>query len=289
MQILANSVIQGLLFAMIGVAFALVYSTTKIFHIALGAIFAFAPYILLACLSFNMPLFLGIPLTLIAGGILGLLCEELVHWPLQRKRAPSEVHFIASLGLYLVMVQIIILIWGNETTILRQGADSVYSFGIINLTSAQIIAAGVAVTTIAIFLIWLVRSKIGIQFRAMADNPILLSLMGKNVRMLRRILFAVSAVVVSVAALALSNDVGFEPYTGFRIVLIGMVASIIGGSGSFSGAAIAGLMLGILRGQVAWYTSAQWEEAVTLLFLSMVLLFRPQGLFGKKPRLDDKL
>jgi len=289
MQALANGIVQGMLFALMGLAFSLVYSTTRTFHIALGGIFALAPYVLLSCLYLELPWAVGILATMIVCGSLGLLCEETLHWPFLRKAAPPEVHLIGSLGMFLVIIQVIVLIWGNETQVLKTGIDEVYAFADIRLTRAQLVAGTGALLVIALFFVWLRRSSLGLQFRAMADNPTLLSLLGRNVRSLRRLVFIASAAMASLAAMASAYDVGFDPHGGLQAVLIGMVATIVGGRGSFAGAAIAGLLLGIIRSQVVWYSSARWEEAATFLILALILFSRPQGLFGRKLRLEEKV
>jgi len=289
MQILINGIIQGLLFALMGTAFSLVYSTTRTFHIALGALYALAPYILLACLNSGWGIIISILVSLCVTGCIGVLCEEVVHWPFSRKSAPLEIHLIGSLGMFLVIIQVIALIWGNDIQVLRTGVDQVFVVSDrLRLTRAQLVGGMGAAAVLVIFFFLLQKSNLGLQLRGMADNSILLSLLGKNVRRLRRLVFLVSAILASIAALASAFDTGFDPYGGLNIVLIGMVATIIGGRGSLFGAAIAGLLLGIVRSQVVWYGSSRWEEAVTFLLLSLFLFVRPQGLLGRKLRLEEK-
>lgn len=288
MQVLINGIAQGLLFAVMGLAFSLVYSTTRAFHVALGGIYAMAPYVLLACVNGGLGWPAGLLLAVCVAAALGLLCEEWLHWPFLRKGSPPEVHLIGSLGMFLVIIQAIALIWGNDTQMLRSGVDEVYAIAEVRLTRAQVMGAVGALALIGVFFVWLRRSALGLQFRAMADNPILLSLLGRNVRGLRRLVFAVSAGIVALAAVAVAYDVGFDPHGGLQAVLIGIVASIVGGRGSLAGAVIAGLLLGIIRSQVVWYTSARWEEAVTFLILALILFFRPQGLFGRRLRLEEQ-
>lgn len=289
MQILLNGTIQGLLFALMGVAFSLVYSTTKTFHIALGGIYALAPYLLLACINAGWSPIVGILVSLGVTGGLGVLCEEVLHWPFTRKSAPPEIHLIGSLGMFLVIIQVIALIWGNDIQVLRAGVDQVFIISdSLRLTRAQLACGVGAALVLALFFFLLRKSDLGLQFRAMADNSILLSLLGKNVRRLRRLVFLGSAMLAAIAALASAYDTGFDPHGGLNAVLFGMVATIIGGRGSFFGAAVAGLLLGIVRSQVVWYGSSRWEEAATFLLLSLFLFVRPQGIFGRKLRLEEK-
>lgn len=287
MQILVKGLLQGVLFGAIGVAFALVYRTTKVFHIALGGCLALAPYLALAALGVGSPPWLAVLLAITMAMAIGILIEEIIHWPLTRKRAPSEVHLIASLGAYLILVQSIVLIWGNETRILRTDLDAIWIIGNINLSQAQVF--GMALTLLATLglFVWLSRANRGIEFRALADNPVLVALLGRNVRSLRRWVFGVSSALVATAALARAWDVGFDPYIGINAVLLGMVAMIIGGVGSYVGPLVGGILLGVLRAEVVWFGSARWEEPVTFLLLALFLFLRPQGLFARQVRLEE--
>lgn len=289
MQILLNGIIQGLLFALMGVAFSVVYSTTRTFHVALGGIYALAPYVLLTSLYTGLGWSTGILLALLLAGGLGILCEEVLHWPFTKKFAPPEIHLIGSLGMFLVIIQLIALIWGSDVQVLRSGVDRVFIVSdTLRLTRAQLVGGLGAATILALFFLLLHKSKLGLQFRAMADNPILLGLLGKNIRFLRRMVFLVSGVLAAFAALATAYDTGFDSHGGLNAVLTGMVATIIGGRGSLAGAAVAGLVLGIIRSQVVWYGSARWEDAATFLLLALILFVRPRGIFGRAIRLEEK-
>ncbi len=287
MQILLNGIAQGSLFALMGLAFSLVYSTTRTFHVALGAIYALAPFVLLGCVQYGMGWPAGLLIALVVSAAVGLLCEEVLHWPFVCKGAPLEVHLIGSLGFFLIIIQIIALIWGNDTQVMRSGIDQVFGIAGIRITQAQLLGFVSASIVMVTFFVWLQNSNLGLQFRAMADNPVLLSLHGRDIRSLRRLVFIISAVITGIAAMATAYDVGFDPHVGLKAVLIGVIATIVGGHGSLPGATITGFLLGIISSQVVWYSSARWEEAATFVLLVIVLFFRPQGLFGRRIRLEE--
>jgi len=287
MQILVNGLLQGILFGTIGVAFALVYRTTRVFHVALGGICALAPYLVLATSTADTPGWTGALLAISVAAALGILIEESIHWPFTRKCAPSEVHLIGSLGAYLVIVQCIALIWGSETRVLRVGFDKTWTAVGITLAQAQLLGPGVALMATLILFIWLKRANRGLELRALADNRVLVALLGRNVRALRRWVFGLSGALAAVMSLAQAWDVGFNPHLGLKAVLLGMVAMIIGGTGNFIGPLVGGVLLGILRAEVVWFGSARWEEAVTFTLLGLFLLFRPQGIFARHARLEE--
>jgi len=286
-QILINGLLQGILIGAIGVAFALVYRTVGVFHIALGGIYALAPYLLMAGIAAGLPFWLAVPLVAIAAVLIGILVEESIHWPFERKSAPKEVHLIASLGVYLVLVQCIALTWGNETQVLRMGIDETWNLLGVTLARAQVLGPLAALAALLLLFAWLSRANRGLELRALADNPILTALLGRNVRALRRWVFGLSGALAATAALTKAWDVGFDPHIGLHAVLLGMVAMIIGGTGSYAGPLLAGMLLGILRAQVVWHGSARWEEAVTFALLALFLFWRPQGLLARRARLEE--
>lgn len=287
MQILINGLLQGLMFGSVGVAFALVYRATKVFYLALGGIYALAPFILLASMQAGVHVVVGCLIAVGMAAAIGVLAEESIHWPLTRKGAPGAVHLIGSLGAYLVLVQIVAIVWGNETRVLREGVDSTWGMLGVQVATAQLLGPVLAMTAVALLGVWLFRADHGLELRALADNPILVSIIGCNIRVLRRWVFGLSGALAAVVSVAQAWDVGFDPHVGLKAVLLGMVAMIIGGTGSFMAPFVGGVLLGILRAEVVWFGSARWEEAATFALLAMFLFVKPQGIFANRMRLEE--
>ncbi len=286
MQILVNGLITGGIVAVMALAFTVVYLPTRIFYIALGGVYALAPFLVWTGLQWGWAWYVSVAAALAIAISLSLSCELLNHAWLDKKRAAGGTHLIASLGTYIVLVQTIAIIWGNETKVLRQGVDGVFHLAGVTLTQAQVGGAAIALLTIAGFYIWLQFSQLGLQFRAMADNSMELALRGYSIRNLRLVAFGIAGLLCAIASLLVAWDVGFDPQGGLAALLLAVVASIIGGSQSFFGAVLGGILLGVMRSQVVWFLSAQWQEAVTFMILAIFLLFRPQGLIGQKRRLE---
>lgn len=286
MQIFANGLISGLTTAVLAVAFSVVYVPTRIFHIALGGIYVAASFFAWAVLEATGSVALSIVVAIGGSVLLSVGCEALNHAQLERKGAPMGAHLIASLGLYIIFVQAIALTWGNETKSLRLGVDTTMSAGGVILTSAQVLGAVVSSIVLAGFFLWLKFSDLGLQFRALADNAKELSLRGFNVRRLRLAAFGVSGALAAVSSLLTSYDLGFDPHVGLPALLLAVVAVIIGGRLSFFGPVVGALLLGIVRSEVVWFLSAQWQEAVTFFVLVVFLYVRPNGLIGRSMRLE---
>jgi branched-chain amino acid transport system permease protein len=286
MQILVNGIITGLTIAVLALAFIVVYLPTQVFHVALGGIYVLVPFVTWAGIQAKIPWSLSVLLAILTTLAVSLLCERFNHRPLERKGAGSGVHLVSSLGIYIILVQIVALIWGNETKVLRTGLDGVVKFGAIVLTNAQLGAAMISVVTLAIFYLWLHYSQLGLQFRALADNPKEFALRGYNVHRLRLLAFGISGLLGAVSSLLVAYDIGFDPNGGLSAVLLAVVAAIIGGRQSFLGPILGGILLGVIRSEVVWFLSARWQEAVTFLILALFLFLRPNGILGAKVRLE---
>lgn len=286
MQILTNGIISGTAIALLALAFQCIYLPTRVFFIGMSGVYAMTPFVAWSVIRAGGGWGLAILVSVAAAVLLCLFCEWLIHLPMEKKKASSGAHLIASLGASIVLVQITAMIWGNDTKSLRTGLDSVTHLGGVIITGAQWMTLGAGLFVIFAFWILLMKSDLGLRLRALADNPIQLALFGYNIHLYRTFSFAVGGVLAAAASLATAYDVGFDPHTGLHAVLLAVVAVIIGGRGSFVGPVLGGLLLGLVRAQVVWHWSARWQEAVTFGLLAVVLLLLPQGLLGRKTRLE---
>lgn len=286
MQIILNGLISGSAIALLAVAFQMVYLPTRVFFIGLAGIYSLSPFLALSTIKAGATPALGIAFAVACCVLVAVACECLNHARLARKGASDGAHLIASLGIYIVLVQIIAIIWGNDTKTLRAGLDSTLHLGGSILTGSQVVMVGVAAALLCGVWAMLRASNIGLRLRALAENPTQFALFGYNVDAHRLIAFAFAGAFASVSSLLTAYDIGFDPYTGLHAVLLAVVAVIIGGRYSFAGPAIGGLLLGLVRAQVVWLLSARWQEAVTFGVLALFLLLRPHGLFGHKTRIE---
>lgn len=286
MSALTNGITNGAVLALTGLAFQTVYLPTGIFHLGLGVAWVVAPLVAWCGIRVGLPLPLVAGLGVLAGSIVSLLFELVNHRPLVAKGAPLPVHLVSSLGLYLVGTQLLSLLAGSETKVLRPGVDRAWHIGTAIISRAQLIAAASACVVLLGFVILLMTSGLGRALRALADNPTELALRGHNVSCLRSVSFGLSGAMMSVAGLATAYDVGFDTHGGLTAVLLAVVAVILGGRDSFLRTACAGLLLAVGREYIASIWSARWLDAATFGFLALVLVIRPSGAAARSLRRD---
>jgi len=270
------------------VAFQAVYLPTRVFFIGLAGIYSVVPYLAHSVLKAGGGWWLALPVAVGGSILLALFCEWANHARLSRKNAAEGTHLVSSLGIYIILVQVAAMVWGNSTKTLRTGLDSVTRMGETTITGAQWITVAAAVILLGGFAAFLMRSNLGLRLRALADNPTMFALYGYNIDRHRLLAFGLCGFFAAGAALVTGYDIGFDPHVGLNAVLLAVVAVIIGGQGSFLGPVVGALILGLLRAQVVWHFSARWQEAATFAVLAAFLLLRPQGILGRQTRLEAK-
>lgn len=286
MQILINGFISGMLLACLALGFSVVYLPTGIFFISLGAVYALTPYVAKSTLDAGCSWWLSITVAMGISIVLSACCEFFNHRPLEKKQASQGAHLIASLGIYIFLVEFIAIIWGNDPQVLRTGLDHVYRWSNLILTHSQLISFFISFVLLFLFYSWLRFSNLGLHLRAMSDNPTEFALRGFNLYMYRLIVFCLAAFLAASASLLTAYDVGFDPHGGLHMLLLAIVAVIIGGRGSFWGPIVGGLMLSLLRSLVVWQLSARWQDVATFALLALFLYVRPHGVCGRPIRLE---
>lgn len=285
LQLLTNGIVMGSIYALVSLGFALVYNTTRIFHIAYAVLYMFAPYMILTFYkNLGIPFYLAFPIAILLTIFLSVLMELLIYRPLSRKKSSSTVVIISSIGIMIVVINLIAMFYGNETKILNPNISESVSIGNIIITYSQLFQLLISILAISIFLVFLKFSKFGIKTRALRDDDVLCSVFGMDINKMRLVLFSLSGFFAALGGGLVAYDVGMDPYVGMPMFLNAVVALIIGGMGRFEAPIMGGFIIGILQALTVWVFSSRWQDAVTFTLLILFLLFRPQGLIGEKER-----
>jgi len=288
LQVIANGLIAGCVYALVALGFGLIYKTTRILHFAHGAVYTAAAYgLYFFLISISFPIFISIVLAMIIGTLLGISTETFLYYPLHKKKAPYAISFIASMGIYLFLVNLIAMLFGNEVKIIQPGLEKTYQFAGIILTRTQIIEAIVFVVVFLVFYIFMKKSGLGRLIRALSNNPELATVLGMNIKIIRVLIFALGSLLASISGLLVALDIGIDPNIGFSAVFVCAVAVIIGGVDVFEGAVLGAFLLGLIQNITVWKLSARWQEAITFGILILFLLLRPQGILSYKKRMEE--
>ena len=287
LQLLINGIINGMLIALVALGFHVIFSATKIFHLAHGGIYVAGVYLFLWVSPFT-GIIAGVFLSLIFAFILGLFIEWSVYKPLMKKSSNQNIALISSLGVYIILINIIALLFGNETKILDNSISESIFIGEYVITKPQIIQAIISVPLIVLFVVFMNITGLGLKIRAVADNPILARVVGIKIQTVRYLVFGLGSLMAVSAALLKAYDTGIDPYSGMAITLSAAVVVIIGGTSSLYGTIIASFFLALLQNFTEYFLSAQWKDTVTFAILIIVLLWRTEGILQFNIRTDEK-
>jgi len=288
LQLLANGIVNGALFAVLACAFGLVYRSARVFHIAFAGLFLVAPYgSYLASIWWGWPVWAAIPFGVAMGGLGGLLAELALYRPFVRRNATAAAVLVASLGAYVVIVNLFAMGFGNEVKTIERGLAHRVSFGPVGLTTIQIWQFVIGTLAVAGLGFATVKVRAFKVIWAMGDEPGLVPALGLPAHRYRMLVFILSGLMCGLAGCLIGYDVGIDPHMGMSYLLIAAVAVLAGGIDSYRGWVLGGFVLAVLQSLTVWKFSSKWMDLVTFAVLIAVLLFRPRGMLGIKRRSEE--
>ncbi len=285
-QLLINGIVVGAGYGLVALSFGLICSTAGFFHLAHSAVYtaaAYTAFVLVAELSIPAPL--AISATILGAIAFGAAIEFFIYRPLHRMGSGPTVLLLSSLGVLVVVQNVVSMACGDSTQTLRsQAVTEGHTVLGARITTVQVetLAAGVLLTVL--LSVWLRWSGSGKLLRAVACDEDLSTLVGVRTNRVILLAFAIGSGICALAATLSAYDTDLTPMMGFRALLAGIVAAIVGGLSSPLGAFLGGLFVGLVQNYAAWWLPGQWQDTTVFAILILFLLVRPQGFFGKPLR-----
>ena len=269
---------------MVSISFYIIYFVTKFFHLAHAVTITFAAYFTyLFSQQLGLCLWLSVPLAIAGATAIGVICEIILYKPLRKRNATPLIFLITSLGLYIILQNLISLIWGDDTKSIRTGEVKVGNeiFGAY-ITDIQIIIIVVSIVLFIITLLFIKYTKIGKNMRAVSSNKELSNIFGINSNRVILWSFGISSALAAVVGILVAFDTDMTPTMGFNLLLYGMVAMIIGGVGSTWGLVGGAFLLATAQHLGAYYIDSKWMDAIVYIILILFLIWKPLGFSGKR-------
>ncbi|MEN9978747.1 MAG: branched-chain amino acid ABC transporter permease [candidate division WOR-3 bacterium] len=292
-QLVLNGIIAGCSYSLVALGFTVIYRTVRFFNFAHGAVYTSGAYLTyfiirsaagteLANHEFLLWSIAGLT-GVIGAGISGVLIDRLVYLPLRRRKAPVLIFLLASFGVFIFVQNLIQLLFGAGVLTLRTGPvkEGHFILGAV-ITNIQIAIIAVTCAVLAFLWLFLQKTKLGRAMRAVADDPITASVMGINPEKTIFFSFAIGSALAGAAGILISLESNIEPTMGMNAILKGIIGAIIGGVGSIPGAFCGGLFLGLIENLCIWKIQTSWKDVIAFAIFLIFLLFRPQGILGKK-------
>ena len=233
--------------------------------------------------SFNWGLLVAfIPAILVSIG-LAILIDRWVYKPLRQWGATAIVGFIASVGIAFALRGLIYILWGADFHFYFSGVRPMLFLPLgIKLRLDEIFIMVVAWAAAAATYLFLARTKTGKALRAVADNPDLARVAGIGTERMIAWAWVIAGTLIAIAGVLYGIETQLRPEMGWIFLLPLFAAIILGGQGSITGALAGGLVLGIAQQVSTAWLLPTYKPAVAFMIMVLVLLFRPQGIFGRR-------
>jgi branched-chain amino acid transport system permease protein len=280
LQALASGIAVGIVYGVLALGFSVMYRTTGIINFAQGDLVVLGGYLVVACLSVGIPIWVALVISALVVGLFMTLVERLIIQRVSGKGVAYPI--IVTVGLAIAIESSIQLVEGATPKFLPTLVpNSVLKLGSVRITHQQLTVFVIcAVVGIAVILL-VERTKLGRGLRAVAADRYVADLMGIPVRRYFAIAFFIGAAIAGLTGAMLGDINALSPALGLTLSINGFTAAVIGGLGNGVGALTGGLMLGVLENLAVVYASPNYKEGVAFIVLLLFLLVRPAGIFGE--------
>ncbi len=281
LQLLLAGLATGAIYALVAVGFTLLWQTSQTINFAQGEFVMVPAFFILAGLNLGLPF----PLAILVGSlatvvILGAMFKKLLVDPMLRHGVLPLI--IATIALGVFLKEGVKEVFGAEAqpfpTLVPQ-LDLTVAGAVIALQDLVVLLIAVAaVTALQLFL---ARTSTGRQMQATAQNPAVARILGVPVERMILYTFLINSALVALASVLITPIYLAKFSSGETLGLVAFIAAIVGGFNQVRGAIAGGFLIGVLDNLVAAFVTSQYRNALPLVLLIAVILFRPQGLLGR--------
>jgi branched-chain amino acid transport system permease protein len=284
LQAIVAGLTSGGVYALIALAFSIIYMTTRVINFAQGEVLMIGAYIYFyAFVSWGLPWPAALLIALAGSMIIGLVVHMISIAPLGKFDPNTNIGWIlTTLSVSLIFVEVM----RNEAGEQAKRVDSIItSFGgkktIFTIEPKQYLILIVGVVLAVVLEIVHSKTQLGRALRATAHDKATASLMGINTGFMVRYSFALAGVLAGIGGWLLAPVIFVDPNMGTLVGLTSFVAAVVGGIGSTRGALVGGLTIGIVESLAKWAGAGEWTSAMVFLTLILILVLKPTGILGE--------
>ena len=282
-----NGLQTGSIYALIALGYTMVYGIVKLINFAHGDILMVGAYATLIAVSHGMPLIVAIILSIVICAILGVVIDFFAYRPI--RNAPKISALITAIGMSFLLESLALIIFGANPKVIDQkyipaflSNNNKINLGFLQISMLTIFVIVVTLICMVALNLFIKNTKLGKATRAVSQDTGAAQLMGINVNKTIAITFAIGSGLGALGgALYAIVYPQIEPYMGMLPGLKAFIAAVFGGIGSIPGAMVGGYVLGLLEAYVKGSSLTTWANPIVFGVLILILIFRPNGLFGK--------
>lgn len=276
-----NGLVLGSIYALIALGLNLIWSITDIPDFSQGGIYVIAAYVVYFCItSLSIPWYLAMLVAALAGAIMAYSFEKLLY---RRWRGRTDhIQLLCAIALFFLLANLAIYLWTAKSLNLEHYIKGIVNIFGVGVSYQRLMIIVFVIILFAVINLFLKKTKTGKAIRAATQDIEVAPWMGIDINKVFSIIFAMGGALSGIAATLIAPVFAVYPMMGELPLLKALVVVILGGKGSLAGTLIAGMGLGVLESLGAGYISASYQHGYAFIILLIVLVFRPQGLFGSR-------
>jgi branched-chain amino acid transport system permease protein len=287
-QNLVFGILLGALYGLAAVGIAMVFGVTKFLNVAHGELLMFGGYASYWIFNLlDLDPFLALPLTIAFLLLIGVILYQLLFVRMIKLNEEEKIKntMLIGFGLTLILQNTALLLWTADD----RGITTSYSgaaFNLLGIRFPYVRVAGLVISLVCLFALqqFLRRTYTGKAIRATVEDWEAASLMGIDVKKVYLLSFLIGTALAGVAGTLVLVSFSVEPAMGMHWTLKSLIVMVLGGAGNFIGTFVGGVLLGATESATAFFISGNYRQVVGLILFLLILIFRPQGLFGAKER-----
>ena len=278
-QFIAGGLAIGAVYGLIGVGFSLVYGTSRVINFAQGEFVVYGGLATVSFLALGFSPYLALPLALAGAIVMGGLLQALLSTA--RKGSNELTYIMSTIGVAIALQGLAHQIWGTDFKtfpLYPEGARKILGAS-VNYATVTILLATLAICMLMWF--FLFRTMVGKAMRACANDGRAALTVGIQPRRMVLLAYVASAAIGGLAGILVTPSQTMSYDAGVLLAVKGFTAAIVGGLANPFGAVLGGLIIGVLEGVGVGLVSSDLQNAYGFIVLLIVLMLRPQGLFGR--------
>ena len=285
LQVILSGVAQGCIYGLIALGFVLIYKATETVTFAQGELMMLGAFTGLACVSYlGWPFAVAVLVSMLVMACIGWLIERAVINPVLGEPAFAIVMLTIGVGYVARGLVTMIPDIGTETHSLAVPyADINFQLGTLVLGATQLVVMATTAVLCGLLFVMFKYSRIGIAMQATSQNQLAAYYMGIPVKRLNGLVWALAAVVATIAGLLLAPITFVHANMGF-IGLKAFPAAVVGGFGSLPGAIVGGIIIGVVESLSGFWLPEGFKDVAAYVVVLLMLVFKPNGLFGDNLR-----
>jgi branched-chain amino acid transport system permease protein len=275
-----SGVSNGAVYGLVGLGLVIIFQSTDVMNFAMAAMATTAGYVALSMVDAGVVLALALMIAVVFASLFGLAVREVLIRPLGEGRLFAAL--VVTMGVAIGTEHFVGRQWGEQPKAFPRLVDGSVSLGGSRIQTQDLLVIAVAIIAMAAVAMLFQRTSLGSAMRAVAESSETARVLGINSQKIARIAWALGVGLATLGVVLYAPNVGMTPVVLAPVLFRAFAGILLGGLTSMTGAVVGGLVIGVLDNLAATYVSASFRDTFVFSVAVLVLLVRPQGMFGRQ-------